>query len=178
MDLLFFDTSALVKRYHEEAGTDEVDELIEGDRTIVISSLSVIETISAFRRKFNRDELTENEMNTILGEFFREALKDFLIVPLEESALQFSFDLALENDLRTLDSLQLSTAMAISSEEDTVTFVCADGTSSRSPGTVGSTPSVLVSQLPTTDAVGVSVDIRSCDSTSPVGERVPAFGAS
>lgn len=29
MPQLFFDTSALVKRYHEEAGTDRVDELVE-----------------------------------------------------------------------------------------------------------------------------------------------------
>ena len=54
MALLFFDTSALVKRYYEEPGTETVDTLIEGDKTIVISSLSVVETVSAFRRKYNR----------------------------------------------------------------------------------------------------------------------------
>jgi len=48
MQLLFFDTSALVKRYYEEPGTQTVDELIENDRTVVISSLAVIETLSAF----------------------------------------------------------------------------------------------------------------------------------
>jgi hypothetical protein len=37
----------------------------------------VIETISAFRRTYNRDELSEGEMNGLLGEFFREALEDF-----------------------------------------------------------------------------------------------------
>lgn len=112
MDLLFFDTSALVKRYYEEDGTARVDELIEGDATVVISSLCVIEMTSAFRRKYNRDGISEAEMNGLLGEFFREALDDFLLVPLEESALKFSFDLVLEDDLRTLDSLQLSAAMS------------------------------------------------------------------
>jgi predicted nucleic acid-binding protein len=103
-----------------------VDRLIENDRTVVISSLSVIETISAFRRTYNRDELSEGEMNGLLGEFFREALEDVLLVPLEESVLQFSFDLILEDDLRTLDSLQLSAATSITSAADDVTFVCAD----------------------------------------------------
>lgn len=115
-----------MKRYYEEDGTEVVDDLIEDDRTVVISSLSVIETISAFKRKYNRDELSESEMNELLSVFFQEALEDFLILPLEESILQFSFDLILEDDLRTLDSLQLSAALSIDSDEDTVVFVCAD----------------------------------------------------
>ena len=41
MNRLFFDTSALVKRYYEEPGTETVDTLIEGESTVVISSLAV-----------------------------------------------------------------------------------------------------------------------------------------
>lgn len=126
MELLFFDTSALVKRYYEEPGTDIVDELIEGDRTVVISSLAVIETVSAFRRKYNRDEIEAEDMNALLASFFREALDDFVIVPMDESIQQFSFDLILEDDLRTLDSLQLSAALSISGEEIDAVFVSAD----------------------------------------------------
>lgn len=126
MTILFFDTSALVKRYAEEPGTERVDELIEGAETVVISSLSIIETVSAFRRKYNREQLSEERMNTLLAAFFREALDDFVIVPLEESVLQFSFDLVLEHDLRTLDSLQLSAALSIHSDDDPVRFVSAD----------------------------------------------------
>ena len=125
MALNFFDTSALVKRYYEETGTEVVDEIIESDSSTVISSISVIETVSAFRRKYNRDEITEEEMNALLSEFFNEALKDFVIVPLEESLLQFSFNLVVEEDLRTLDSLQLSAALSIKAE-DKVRFICAD----------------------------------------------------
>lgn len=58
--MLFFDTSALVKRYAEEEGTETVDELIEqNDETIVITSLAVLEITSAFRRKYNRGKITE-----------------------------------------------------------------------------------------------------------------------
>lgn len=42
--MLFFDTSALVKRYADEQGTQTVDRLIETtESTIIITSLSVIE---------------------------------------------------------------------------------------------------------------------------------------
>lgn len=126
MDFYFFDTSALVNRYYEEAGTETVDELITSETPTAISSLSVVESTSAFRRKYNRDEITEDEMNALIGAFFREALDEFIIVPLDESLTEFSFELVVEDDLRTLDSLQLSAALSLSTEEGDPTFVCAD----------------------------------------------------
>jgi len=65
-------------------------------------------------------------MNALLASFFREALDDFIIVPMDESIQQFSFDLILEDDLRTLDSLQLSAALSIAGEDIEVLFVSAD----------------------------------------------------
>jgi predicted nucleic acid-binding protein len=126
MTLHFFDTSALVKRYYDEPGTAIVDELIESDASVVISSLSIIETVSAFRRKYNRDEITEEAMNSLLSEFFDEALDNFVILPMEESLLQFSFDLIVDADLRTLDSLQLAAALSLDSDDQDPVFVCAD----------------------------------------------------
>ena len=127
MALLYFDTSALVKRYYQEAGTERVDELIDGDDDVVISSLAIIETVSAFRRKFNRDELSRERMNGLLSRFFEEALADFVVVPMEESILAFSFDLVLEDDLRTLDSLQLAAALSLDTDSHAVRFITADG---------------------------------------------------
>lgn len=126
MGLYFFDTSALVKRYYEEPGTEIVDDLIESDNSTVISSLSIIETVSAFRRKYNRNEITEAQMESLLSAFFSEALDDFVIVPVEESMLRFSFDLVVEDDLRTLDSLQLAAALSLDTDEESPVFVCAD----------------------------------------------------
>ena len=126
MDILFFDTSALVKRYYEEPGTAAVDELIEDSRTVAITSLTVIEMISAFRRKYNRDDIEKADLNALLASFFEEALDDFVILPMEESIQQFSFDLILQDDLRTLDSLQLSAALSITAEETDVVFISAD----------------------------------------------------
>jgi predicted nucleic acid-binding protein len=123
----FFDTSALVKRYHEEEGTDTVDEILDRDGVkVLISSLIVIETVSAFRRKYNRGEVSESEMEQLIAVFFQEALDEFLILPMEESLLNFSFELVLDDDLRTLDSLQLSAGLSLAQEVDDVVFVTAD----------------------------------------------------
>lgn len=53
-------------------------------------------------------------------------MSDFLIVSTEEALFTHSFDLILEDDLRTLDSLQLSSALAVSEEVESLWFVSAD----------------------------------------------------
>lgn len=125
MRYLFFDTSALVKRYYEEDGSEKVDEMIDDKESqVIITSLSVIETTSAFRRKYNRGGIEEDRMNQLLSAFFEEALENFLILPLEESLTEYSFSLILTEDLRTLDSLQLSAALTVNRED--LWFVSAD----------------------------------------------------
>jgi uncharacterized protein with PIN domain len=46
--ILFFDTSALVKRYHHEKGTEVVDVAFSQEGIRIISDVSVIEFFSAF----------------------------------------------------------------------------------------------------------------------------------
>lgn len=93
---------------------------------MIVSSLAVLETVSAFRRKYNIGDVDESKMLALVGAFFRESLDDFVIVSLEESRIRFSFDLILDDDLRTLDSLHLSTGMVVSEEVGDLTFVTAD----------------------------------------------------
>jgi len=74
MGYLFFDTSALVKRYYEERGTAAVDSLIEqDDETVAITSLAVVEATSAMRHKYSADTLLEEELPRLLANFYRES---------------------------------------------------------------------------------------------------------
>ena len=60
--IYFFDTSALVKRYHREVGTEIVDAAFDDkDATRIISDLSVIEFYSAFAKKVRTGEITEED---------------------------------------------------------------------------------------------------------------------
>lgn len=124
---LFFDTSALVKRYHREPGTERVDELLdEPEAEVMISSLSTIETVSAFRRKFERGAVDEAQLNDLIGAFFHDALEEFSVLSMDEGLDRFSFELIADDGLRTLDGLQLSTGLAVAGVVDEVTFVTAD----------------------------------------------------
>ena len=93
---------------------------------IVITSLSVIEITSAFRRKYTRGELTEARRDGLLVTFFEEATDRYTITPVDETVFEIAFDLVLEGDLRTLDSLQLGAALELETSDREITFVCAD----------------------------------------------------
>ncbi len=125
--MLFFDTSALIKRYADERGTQTVDQLIETpENTIIITSLSVIEIASAFRRKYNRGDITKEKRDNLLVSFFEEATERFTVIPVDERIFESAFALVLDDDLRTLDSLQLAAAVSLPTPNPDITFVCAD----------------------------------------------------
>lgn len=93
---------------------------------MIISSLAIIETVSAFRRKFDRGDVDEAGMNDLIGAFYREALEEFSVLSMDEGLHRFSFELVVDDGLRTLDGLQLSTGLAVAGVIDDVTFVAAD----------------------------------------------------
>ncbi|RLC11637.1 MAG: hypothetical protein DRI57_18650 [Deltaproteobacteria bacterium] len=60
----FFDTSALIKLYHEENGTDQLSDLISSENPIiVISDLTMVEMISALAKKVRTGEIDERIFN-------------------------------------------------------------------------------------------------------------------
>ena|GEM_PF-1523609 len=65
----FFDTSALVKIYHQEERSDEVVDIFNSGTEIFVSELSVIEYHSVVYRKFRENNLEEIELDKILNRF-------------------------------------------------------------------------------------------------------------
>jgi hypothetical protein len=66
----FFDTSALVKHYHAEAGTDVVDRVIdEPGAELIIARLTLVETISVVAIKVRTGEFDAAEFARLRGLF-------------------------------------------------------------------------------------------------------------
>lgn len=125
MKFYFFDTSALVKRYHSEKGTENIDRIFaENDKAIVISSISITEIVSALNRKKEEKIISKEDLDAALSKFFHDAIKDFLVLELDEEHIKDSITLVLKRNLRTLDSLQLAVALGL--KELKPVFVCAD----------------------------------------------------
>lgn len=127
----FLDTSALVKRYHREAGTDVVDAAFEDkDATRVISDISVIEFYSAFAKKVRMGEITKED--------FRDTVKE-LAGNIQSGVVQLAFfgesenkvaaalieKYGLSRSLRTLDAMQLQVMKRLGAQVITHVY-CAD----------------------------------------------------
>jgi len=65
---LFFDTSALVKYFHEEEGTAQITELISGsmNNEIWVLDLARIEFSSALYRKYRAKEIDDVQLRLSL----------------------------------------------------------------------------------------------------------------
>ena len=128
----FFDSSALVKLYHTEAGTPLVDQIVSGaDNSIRISRLTPAELTSAFAIKVRTQAITLEDANLFLHQFRKDIttgkLQIFSIAESEFAAAEslvehYAFDLR----LRALDALQLAVALELRNQELVSHFVAAD----------------------------------------------------
>ena len=127
LNFYFFDTSALIKRYHKEKGSETVDSILDGkNNVIVISNLTIIETTSAFVRKRNERKISSDELNIVLSKFYADVLEKYIVIDLDNEHFKKSLDFILKDNLRTLDSLQLAVATDLKNLK--VAFVCSDTT--------------------------------------------------
>jgi predicted nucleic acid-binding protein len=125
---LFFDTSALVKFFHEEEGTDIVTELIlDRNNEVWISELARLEFVSAVFRRFRNKELDEERLNTVVDSFENQ-IAGFNIEPLGHAVLNqaelFIKKYGRTYGLKALDALHVG-AFSLISEKDW-SFVVAD----------------------------------------------------
>lgn len=116
----FFDTSALVKLFHEEIGSDVVEKLInDQSNEIWISELVRLEFLSSVYRRFRQGELSEEEVNSVIDDF-EEQLQLFHIEPLGSGVVKESEQLMKEygktEGLRSLDALHLGSCRLLAEQ--------------------------------------------------------------
>jgi predicted nucleic acid-binding protein len=128
----FCDTSALVKHFHAETGTDVVDRLIdEPGAELLIARLTLVETISVFAIKVRTGEFDAAEFVRLRGLFAthvaRRRYQVFRLLNVHyDRARDLIADHGLRRQIRTLDALQLSVALQIHQVAPIDQFVCAD----------------------------------------------------
>lgn len=131
MNIYFLDTSALVKRYHREEGSDKLDRLFEEpDAKFIISDISIIEFYSAIALKVRTGEIDEANF-TSLRKLFSQDIKRgiFEIAEFTKREKSESVKILLkygkEYSLKTLDAIQLS-VMKLMVVGTIKAIVCAD----------------------------------------------------
>ncbi|ELZ58121.1 MULTISPECIES: type II toxin-antitoxin system VapC family toxin [unclassified Haloferax] len=128
MPILYFDTCALVKRYYKENGHEKVKQLINtSTNTVVLNDFGSVEVASALRKKYRQNDLTETNARLRLARFLYDRGKEYTVYDTTSSVLLDSIGLVSKHDLRSLDSIHLSTALKIREKHPNLQFVTADG---------------------------------------------------
>jgi hypothetical protein len=128
----FLDSSALVKRYHQESGSAEVDELFAvPDDRIIISRLALVELHSSFARLVRETVITESDFHKLVSRLDADVASGVLTVaavssPRLEAASAILRTLGLSSPLRALDAIHLATAQAVHGRSQIAAFVAAD----------------------------------------------------
>ena len=114
---LFFDTSALIKKYVTEDGSEKVDALMNKAESIIVSVITAIEAHFTFKRLLIENAIDESDYQTLINEFeidypyYSHVVFDELISSNAKSLID-------KYQLKTLDSIQLGTAVLLKDEID------------------------------------------------------------
>ena len=109
---VFFDSSALAKRYLEETGSEEVEKICFKAEAVILSILCVPEIISAFARLRRENKLSIQQF-TELKRVFLVEIEDTQLINISSVIIKHSVELLEQYSVRTLDALHIACAGAV-----------------------------------------------------------------
>ncbi len=105
---IYLDTSAFVKRYSEETGSDVVNYVFESDHEIVSSHWTLAETAAALDKKVVKRQITPEERDKSLAIFFSDiASRDITFIKLSDEFVYPMIEKILQHHISADDALQL-----------------------------------------------------------------------
>ena len=136
----FVDSSALVKRYVQEAGTTWVRGITRHTRStpVYIARIGAVEVTSAVARRRKGRTLTRPRASSILRRFRQHLAGRYIVVEVTPALLDDAMRLANAHALRAYDAVQLSVALEVSriyhaAGSNPVTWCPPTGTSMMQP---------------------------------------------
>ena len=129
MASVYLDTSALIKRYIEEEGTERVvgvtDDL-DGVQVIILD-ITPLEARSAVRRRQREGDISGADAERILNQIEEDGSSLFLVQPSTSAVIEEAARLIDRHPLRAYDALQLAGClMTRDNVPGPLTFACAD----------------------------------------------------
>jgi len=118
---VFFDSSAFVKRYVSEAGTDAVLDWCDRATEIGLSGIALPEIVSAFCRLKREDKITDMQYRQLKTLLLAD-IEDAAICDLNPVVLAQAVSCLEANILRGMDAIHIGSAVALKAD----VFVSAD----------------------------------------------------
>jgi uncharacterized protein len=126
--MIYIDSSALVKRYFKEQGSERVRKTLSGENLLAASKLAYPEVLSAFMRKFRTGELAEGPLKKVAGWFIADWDR-LIIVDLNDGLLPIIKTLVHKHPLKGADAVHLASALWLAkSLKENLVFMASDQT--------------------------------------------------
>ena len=110
--IYFLDTSALLKRYLNEAGAVYVRGLFgHADAIFYQAFLTPLEVASALYRQHRARQLSAEELSVLLKSYAAHSHREYLLVPYSEAMMSLADRLIARHPTRALDAIQLASAL-------------------------------------------------------------------
>jgi predicted nucleic acid-binding protein len=134
MSYCFLDTSALVKRYMQEKGSDWVIHLTDpsNENSIILADITIVEATAAIAARHRASRgISLAERDAIVALLIYHRLNEYQLVPFNHEILDLAVQLTQNHRLRGCDAVQLATALhthrtLVAIGLDGLSFIAAD----------------------------------------------------
>lgn len=118
MAVYFFDSSAIVKRYVNETGSNFVENLanLKSGNLVLLARITQVEVASAFARRLKGGSLTQTAAQDALTLFQHDLTNNYFIIEITPNLLNEAANLATKHALRGYDAVQLASALETNNE--------------------------------------------------------------
>ena len=115
VDIYFLDSSALVKRYVTEAGSNWLHALLapETGNQIVVARITWVEVLSAFARLQRQGNLNAGDIAGVIQAFRYDWDTQYQVIEMDAALIEQAGQLVQKHPLRAYDSVQLSAALTL-----------------------------------------------------------------
>ena len=110
MTTYYLDSSAWIKRYFREAGSDEVARVFGGGAGLVSSRLAVAEVVAGVVRRARHERIDETLIKAQLGQVLQDS-EEVLLIEFDEVVMNRAAQTAGKHGLRGADSVHLASAI-------------------------------------------------------------------
>lgn len=104
---IYLDTSAFVKRYCEEEGSDVVNDVFESGNEILSSYWTLAEAIAAIDRKVAKRQISEEERDFAISVLFSDVFNRVTFVKISNEFIEAIIESILAHHISADDALQL-----------------------------------------------------------------------
>jgi len=115
VNICFLDTSALVKRYVTEIGSNWMKAVTNpaSENKIILSRITWVELISALARLQREGKVDPNDVSTTIQAFRYDWETQYQLVEVDKELIEAAGDLVQKHPLRAYDSIELASAVKL-----------------------------------------------------------------